>query len=73
MHRSVAPQSEREHLKIAFFFRASAKGERRAKRGLAAEGADGDEDVLAQRRRHVVHELSAYNFSAQSLAEENKR
>ena len=52
------------YLQVAFFFRASNKGERRAKRLLAAEGIVGDEQALAQRRQRVVHEMSAYNFEA---------
>ena len=35
----VAPKSDQEHYKIAFFFRKSVKGERRAKRKLV-ESAD---------------------------------
>ena len=54
MHRSVAPQSEREHLKIAFFFRASAKGERLAQRGAAAGE---QEEARAMRRAQVLERL----------------
>ena len=36
-HASCAPQHEAEHLKVAFFFRAAPKGERRAQRQMAAE------------------------------------
>ena len=37
-HASVRPRAGvKEHLKMAFFFRKSDKGERRAKRGLGAE------------------------------------
>ena len=48
-----------EHLKIAYFFRRSAGGERRAKRALAAEGNAGDANALAQRPQHVSLELSS--------------
>ncbi len=65
-HASVAPESEGEHLKIAYFFRASAKGERRAKRGLAAQGVADDDEGLAQRRRHVTHELNGFTLEAQA-------
>ena len=58
-HASVAPESAGEHLKIAYFFRRSTTGERRAKRALAAEGIDGDADALSQQRRHVSLELSS--------------
>ena len=61
-HASVRPaEGTSEHLKIAYFFRASAKGERRAKRGLAAA----DEPSLAQRRRSVTHELNGFSLEAQ--------
>ena len=64
-HASVPPpEGTDEHLKVAFFFRASTKGERRAKRLLAAEGIAGDEQALAVRRQRVVHDMSAYNFEA---------
>ena len=58
-HASVAPKSTAEHLKIAYFFRKSEQGERRAKRALAvarsavpdaADGADENAD-LAQARQ----------------------
>ena len=67
-HASVAPPAEstEEHLKVAYFFRESIKGERRAKRSLAAEGLN-DDDALAQRRQRVVQELDAFNLSAQAL------
>lgn len=35
-HASVMPKAEREHLKIAFFFKASKHAERRAKRAVRA-------------------------------------
>ena len=51
-HASVPPRSPREHLKVAFFFRNSVKGERLAKRALV--GVDGaNEELLAQRRAEV--------------------
>ena len=51
-HASVAPMSEREHLKMAYFFRNSIKGERLAKRALA--GGDGaNDELLAQCRAEV--------------------
>ena len=55
-HASVAPRGPSEHLKVAFFFRASTKGERRAQRALRG-WADGEE--LATRRHRVALELSA--------------
>eukprot|EP00966_Prymnesium_polylepis_P123060 2845444-Prymnesium_polylepis.1 len=49
-HASVAPTSEREHLKVAFFFRNSIKGERLAKRALVGHrDANGDELLALQR------------------------
>ena len=48
-HASVGPESEREHLKVAFFFRKSDKGERLAAR-MAAAGrrqAVGEEELAA--------------------------
>jgi len=58
-HASVEPQSEREHLKVAFFFRNSVKGERLAKRALV--GVDGaNEEVLAQRRAEVQARMSRW-------------
>ena len=66
-HASVQPAAgTSEHLKIAFFFRESYKGERRAKRTLAAEGFAGDAQELAQRRQRVVQEMSAYHFESRS-------
>jgi hypothetical protein len=56
-HASVEPASHTEHLKIAFFFRASTKGERRAKRALDAEGGGGAGDELAQRRKSIATKL----------------
>ena len=59
-HASVAPASPREHLKLAFFFRTSTKGERRAKRALA-DGTIADEGAaLAQSRKRVAAELFAH-------------
>ena len=53
-HASVEPKSDDEHLKIAFFFRSSTRGERRAKRALA-EGDEGVTELeLAQRRKVVA-------------------
>jgi len=73
-HASVAPESGAgEHLKIAYFFRASAKGERRAKRAYATygsavvEGAADDDDGLAQRRRRVTQDLNSFTFEAQAM------
>ena len=57
-HASVAPESNEEHLKIAFFFRASTMGERRAKRALGGSAAM-EEGELAQRRKMVATELVA--------------
>ena len=54
-HASVAPTSEREHLKIAFFFRSSVKGERLAKRALGGRARDGADDELLAQRRAEVH------------------
>jgi len=69
-HASVEPKPDsQEHLKIAFFFRQSAQGERRAKRSLLAEEGtlDVHEAALAQRRQRVMHEMSAFSLEAQSL------
>ena len=71
-HASVSTDTS-EHLKLAFFFRSSTKGERRAKRGLAAAGLGlGGEQLphaeLAHRRQHVALELSNSNLDAQWLA-----
>ena len=67
-HASLPPPPAAcEHLKIACFFRTCPKGERRAKRGLAAEG-DVCEQSLAARRRQVTHELNGYTFEAQYLS-----
>jgi hypothetical protein len=56
-HASCAPApGAGEHLKMAFFFRASPKGERRAKRSAAAAG---EPDHVAQRRRFVTDDLNA--------------
>ena len=61
-HASVAPRpGAGENLKVAFFFRASEKGERRAKRGLSEAGSDLE---VAQRRRTVVSELNGFGFEA---------
>ena len=69
-HASVAPkEGTTQHTKLAFFFRESIKGERRAKRALAAEGVD-DDDALAQRRQRVMHELSNYSLQAQAYERE---
>ena len=69
-HASVEPAAEcGEHLKVAYFFRASDKGDRRAKRALAAEGGARDEQALAQRRQRVVHEMTAFNFAAKDHLE----
>ena len=50
-HASVEPASTDEHLKIAFFFRKSTRGERRAKRALAEGHESAAELELAQRRK----------------------
>jgi len=39
-HASVPPTSQREHLKLAFFFKISVRGERLVRRGLGAGGED---------------------------------
>ena len=57
-HASVEPEGASEHLKVAFFFKASTKGERRAQRALAAAGGGGDREELARRRQRVAHEMS---------------
>ena len=63
-HASVEPAPDTsEHLKVAFFFRASTKGERRAQRALAAAGIGGDQEELAQ-RRHVAQEMSVAGKAA---------
>mmetsp|Transcript_971 Transcript_971/g.2067 ORF Transcript_971/g.2067 Transcript_971/m.2067 type:complete len:94 (+) Transcript_971:1195-1476(+) len=62
-HASVEPPpGSQEHLKIAFFFRACPKGERRAKRALGASS----NFTLAQRRQRVTHDLNAFGFEAES-------
>lgn len=69
-HASVSTDTS-EHLKLAFFFRASTKGERRAKRHLAAAGLGGEELTpaeLAHQRQHVALELRNSNLDAQYLA-----
>jgi hypothetical protein len=69
-HASVEPTSTKEHLKIAYFFRTSKKGERRAKRTLggavgAGGGAGGEaDDEMAQRRKIVSTELGSYILGA---------
>lgn len=57
-HASVEPRSRKEHLKVAFFFRRSEKGERRAKR-TAAQALDSvpAEYALAQGRAMVAQDL----------------
>ena len=57
-HASVPPVSPEEHLKLAFFFRTSTKGERRVKRALSHVGASPSEDELAQHRKRVTAELN---------------
>ena len=55
-HASVEPKSDDEHLKIAFFFRSSTRGERRAKRALTeTDGAEQLQELeLAQRRKSAA-------------------
>ena len=55
-HASVAPESDREHLKIAFFFKASGAGERRAR--LCTKRSDGQLEV-GEARRIVFEDLSS--------------
>ena len=55
----MAPASHSEHLKLAYFFRASTKGERRAKRSLAGGSVDDEDEELAHRRKSVATELSS--------------
>ena len=55
-HASVAPVSKREHLKIAFFFKASGAGERRAR--LCTKRSDGQLEV-GEARRIVFEDLSS--------------
>lgn len=64
-HASVEPEpNTSEHLKVAFFFRASTKGERRVQRGLAATSGNAVHDEeLAQRRHQVALELSMATYS----------
>ena len=59
-HASVEPQSASEHLKIAFFFRRSTMGERRAKRALESESGG----ELVRRRKAVATELGQYVLGA---------
>ncbi|EOD39344.1 hypothetical protein EMIHUDRAFT_454425 [Emiliania huxleyi CCMP1516] len=56
-HASVEPESEDEHLKIAFFFRRSTRGERRAKRALTESDEAVAELELAQRRKLAAPQL----------------
>jgi len=83
-HASVAPKSDQEHYKIAFFFRKSVKGERRAKRKLvesadslvlldapameAADGTDLDPDDTHQRRLASRRQSVMHELSAASVA-----
>ena len=69
-HSSVAPQpGSGECLKVAFFFRKSVQGERRAKRTLAACGAGQlSVEELAHVRRRVTHDLNSFGFEAQALS-----
>jgi len=70
-HASVEPEEgTEEHLKVGFFFCASDKGERRAKRALAADGISGDEEALSQKRRLVANELASSTLSSLSQARE---
>ena len=57
-HASVEPEADDEHLKIAYFFRKSTRGERRAKRKLT-ENEDLAELELAQRRKAVASSTGA--------------
>ena len=63
-HASCPPMSDKEHFKIAFFFRKSEQGERRAKRGLAPN-SEAAERELARRRKSVVEEINAQRGSSQ--------
>ena len=65
-HASVPPRSTRPHLKMAFFFKRSEKGERRAKRALGASDEHGEEE-LAMRRRQVTHQMEASALDAGQL------
>ena len=65
-HASVEPTSEREHLKIAFFYKKSVQGERLARRGVAARGEVDEQEV--QRRREEIHERAYMNDPEQRLA-----
>ena len=65
-HASVAPRAGcKEHLKMAFFFRKSEKGDRRAKRGLGQVAHELPEE-LARRRRSVVGQMNEYGFEAKN-------
>ena len=62
-HASVAPRvGASPCTKVAFFFKKSDKGERRAKRGLAS--VNDAERELARRRQHVVAEVNEFGFEA---------
>ena len=65
-HASVDPASPAEHLKLAYFFRASTKGERRAKRTLVGGCAGDDEEELAHRRKSVATELGGCILGAET-------
>ena len=56
-HSSVAPESAREHLKVAFFFRNSEKGERLAKRSLVVRAAHAA-SARVRTAPHESHRLS---------------
>jgi len=76
-HASVPPTSPNEHLKIAFFFKLSERGERRAGRngdpldtrpmreGVQHAGVMGLQVVT--QRQQVMHELNAASIASEHM------
>jgi hypothetical protein len=74
-HSSVAPESRRQHLKVAFFFRENRRGERAVKRAHAALGAElesaswteqSQQLVRAQLRQRVALDLNASSLGREA-------
>ena len=63
-HASVEPESPDEHLKIAFFFRKSTVGERRAKRAMPMVEADTASE-LVKRRQMISTQLGRTALAAE--------
>ena len=60
LYASVAPRSDRQHLKVAFFYRKSEKGERLAQHRPARARPRGDHDSVTKIYMYVhsVHDLT---------------